>query len=211
MIKNTLGFFIALSLSFNTYAQIIDLGNITRDTSSGLDWLDLTETVNLSYNDVTAKLSSGQELDGWRFATKDETELLWTNIGYTNALNRPILSSDSQYLTFVNAVNLLGNTMNLFDPAFDYGAIGITDNSIFVGGNELKLTVGLYHELTPFYVTPPNFRVNVSQEFAGVGSYLVRAAPVPNPSGIWLFTIGLIVIVFNKLGGNYNKAINTTN
>lgn len=45
---------------------------ITRDTVSGIEWLDLTVTSNRSYNDISSKLGSGQEFDGWRYATLSE-------------------------------------------------------------------------------------------------------------------------------------------
>ena len=32
---------------------------ITRDTDTGFEWLDLTATVNMSYNDVSAQFSTG--------------------------------------------------------------------------------------------------------------------------------------------------------
>ena len=34
--------------------QLIDLGNRTRDEATGLDWLDVTETVSLSYDAIVA-------------------------------------------------------------------------------------------------------------------------------------------------------------
>ena len=33
-------------------ATLLDFGDFTTDTETGLDWLDLSETVGLSYNDV---------------------------------------------------------------------------------------------------------------------------------------------------------------
>ena len=50
-------------------AVITDLGNVTRVTTSGFDWLDVTETNGLSYNEVVA----GPLYDeGWRHATVPE-------------------------------------------------------------------------------------------------------------------------------------------
>ena len=58
-----------LFASLTTHAAIIDLGTITRDTDAGLDWLDVTESRGLSYNDVTAQLGAGGTYDGWRYDT----------------------------------------------------------------------------------------------------------------------------------------------
>lgn len=43
-------------------------GLVTRDTETGLDWLDLTATLNLSYNDIEADLGGWISL-GFRHAT----------------------------------------------------------------------------------------------------------------------------------------------
>ena len=73
-----------LVVSFNANASIIsvdwkvsDDNSITRDTTSGLDWLDLTETSNRSYNDVSTKFGAGEEFDGWRYANTDEISRFW--------------------------------------------------------------------------------------------------------------------------------------
>jgi hypothetical protein len=53
----------------SAYATIIDNGSFTTDTATGLDWLDITATLNQSYDQVTAQLGSGGSLQGWRYAT----------------------------------------------------------------------------------------------------------------------------------------------
>ena len=53
---------------------------ITRDTASGLDWLDVTEVAGLSYNDLLS--GAGGWLDaGWRWATTGEVCGLLTGLG----------------------------------------------------------------------------------------------------------------------------------
>ena len=47
-------------------------GLITRDTRTGLDWLDLTETVGLSLNEILGG-AGGWLADGWRYA--DQTQM----------------------------------------------------------------------------------------------------------------------------------------
>ena len=71
-----------LSLSLTANAVIIDLGNITRDTDTGLDWLDVTETRGLSYNQVTAQFGAGGDYEGFRYATAAELDQLLLNFGY---------------------------------------------------------------------------------------------------------------------------------
>jgi len=45
---------------------------ITRDSNSGLEWLDLTVTSNLSRNYVNSQRVIGGDYYGWRYATSDE-------------------------------------------------------------------------------------------------------------------------------------------
>jgi hypothetical protein len=54
---------------------------ITRDTSSGLDWLDLTVTTNRSFNDISAQLGVGGQFEGFRYATTAEISAMWTSAG----------------------------------------------------------------------------------------------------------------------------------
>ena len=51
--------FTCLTMSISVNAAIIDLGLHTRDTSAGLDWLDLNVTAGMSLSDVSGELASG--------------------------------------------------------------------------------------------------------------------------------------------------------
>ncbi len=51
------------------------------DEATGLLWLDATETDGRSLADVSGKLGSGAEFDGWRLATRDELLQLFLNAG----------------------------------------------------------------------------------------------------------------------------------
>jgi hypothetical protein len=60
-------------------ALLIDNGTTTTDTDTNLEWLDLTETLGLSYADALA--SSFVTVDGYRSATSLEVAQLFTNAG----------------------------------------------------------------------------------------------------------------------------------
>jgi len=53
---------------------------ITRDTATGLRWLDLTESVSLGYAQLLGQLEAGA-LVGYRLATVDEVATLWQHAG----------------------------------------------------------------------------------------------------------------------------------
>lgn len=54
-------------------AFIIDNGSYTTDTTSGLEWLDLSATFGTTHHDLQTRLST--DLAGWRVA--NDAELLW--------------------------------------------------------------------------------------------------------------------------------------
>ncbi len=60
-------------------ATIVDNGTYT--TVNGVDWLDLTATADMSYNDVTAQFGSGGSLEGWQYATQVQVYRLWNALG----------------------------------------------------------------------------------------------------------------------------------
>lgn len=76
--------FLALPLfmfAVTATAEIIDLGTVTYDTESGLSWLDATETLDMSYNEVVSEMAEGGSLHGWRHATTYEFDQLMSHFG----------------------------------------------------------------------------------------------------------------------------------
>lgn len=48
------------------------LGETTIDKQTGYQWLALSETVGLSYNEVTAQMGAGGQFEGYRYASQRE-------------------------------------------------------------------------------------------------------------------------------------------
>jgi hypothetical protein len=69
-----------LFAGFQANASIIDNGPYTTDTESGLDWLDVTLSIDRSYDDVSTQFGSAGDFEGWRYASGLEFEQLWNNI-----------------------------------------------------------------------------------------------------------------------------------
>lgn len=65
--------------------------NITRDTDTGLDWLDVTLSQNYSYDYVASQFGVGGEFEGFRYATLAEVYTFWTNGGITNHVDNTFL------------------------------------------------------------------------------------------------------------------------
>ena len=82
----TLVFFFS-SISFKStlsYANdFIDHTTYLTDTTSGLDWLDVTLSAGLSYTEVSNQLETGNVFESWRYATAAELIQLITNFTHS--------------------------------------------------------------------------------------------------------------------------------
>jgi hypothetical protein len=215
-LKNILAGLLVL-ICGSAQADIIDLGNVTRDTSTGLDWLDLTETIGQTSESIAGSIAVNGDRAGYRFATSAEVQLLWQNLALTDQNNTPQLNSLSDYFAAVDTFNLLGNT--LASSSFNGSSLGsigfIADEcSLNQGGtlivsncasgyylSEESLGGSLLLSIESFDTADVGSAINSSEDF--VGSYLVAASPspIPVPAALWLFvsaTLGLVGIKRKK-------------
>jgi len=193
---------LVLVLSTNVSAEIISVdwqttgdNLITYDTTSGLNWLDLTETNNLSYEYVSEQFGSGDQFDGFRYATPEEVINLWANFGIDLSSGATWQLEGYIDLSVPDASYILGDTMNEYDSTY-YGAQGITfSDDAFVGlaSPVLGAYISTQDNLTQ-YITVDNIaRRDIHYSSIQTGSYLVSIVPVP--SAIWLFSAGLISLM----------------
>ena len=73
---------------------VFGVGSITYDTETGYEWLDLTESLNMSFNDVSAQLGPGGQFYGFRYATAEEVGDLFLAAGIP-ILNETLYDPDS--------------------------------------------------------------------------------------------------------------------
>ena len=85
-------------------------GLITYDTDTGLYWLDLTLTTNLSYNDVLNEISQGGALEGFWYATTADIDTLQVSAGLPSGL------FFSTFPIYVNNMNQLLYLVGITDP-----------------------------------------------------------------------------------------------
>lgn len=131
-------------LSFATIssqAAIIDHGSFFSDTDSGLDWLDVTASVNRSFNDVFSHLGAGGDFYGWRFASSNEFNSLlssWTGIPITSN-GRTITTGTTPSID--GLVTLFGSTLD----ARWISSFGQTWDSAngFAEGEGIDFTLGI--------------------------------------------------------------------
>jgi hypothetical protein len=167
-------------------AALVDNGSFTTDTASGLDWLDLSATGDLSMADALAA-----NLD-WRFATNSEVEGIFNQLfdGYYDTSTTSVdvsaytgLHYEDQVVDILNFQSLFGNSYHNVDGSFIYGLYADEDDVIrFTGArisddHSVHYIFGLDHQ--NFYTSDPIF--------PNFSTFLVRSSVVPIPAAVWLF------------------------
>lgn len=112
------------------------------DTDTGLRWLDLSMTANMSHDMVAANLQPGGVYEGFRLATQAEVLTLWSDVGIFNTERDWVTN---QYGAVRNLVNRLGPTVMLEVGLFPLAThtIGMVE-----GGSPLTANARWAMELT---------------------------------------------------------------
>ncbi|HEX5041685.1 MAG TPA: DUF4215 domain-containing protein [Candidatus Polarisedimenticolaceae bacterium] len=176
--------FVLVSMPTIAYAELIDRGNTTFDSATGLEWLDLTFTVNRSFVDVAAQFGPGGEFSGWRHANLTEVDVLFRNAGFavTDGTCRPE--------DLVHTTALLGLIGITFSDSRSEGAQGLV-STLNPGGPGARYVLTTGFERPPFVCANKGYAIGQDAISAGsspsmgetvarsfTGSFLVRVAPV---------------------------------
>ena len=169
-------------------------GLVTRDTETRLDWLDLTESTNLSFDQVEAG-AGGFISDGWRHATGAEVCALFASVGGEPS---PCPGNRLPFIpccALVNLIDLLGFTLSMFNQ---FSALGLYDDGDpsapgGVGFAEASHTFGngvteVQDDQRPSDLASPT-----------EGNFLVRPSPVAMPIGPYVGPALLLLLGFAGL------------
>jgi hypothetical protein len=109
---------------------LTDFGTYTRDSATGLDWLDLTATQNRSFNDVSSGFGLAGEFAGWRYASVGEVRAFWINAGLVGGISEVCTGTPGCFSAIYptdaveNLVGLLGETLS---ASYTFrGVVGLT-------------------------------------------------------------------------------------
>ena len=194
-------------------AELLDLGARTRDTATDLDWLDLTESLGLTYNDVVNGTGNDLAAQGWRHATASEVCALFA--AYALAAEPCGVDNRTASRPETGAVqallDLLGDTGAVIavsatppnDPVV-VGSSGLLDdedgtNAVGDGTFGHHLTEGT--EQTAVFV---NWLTGITRSSTR-GSFLVRT--VPEPSTGLCHGIALLALLRLRAGGRSRHPI----
>jgi hypothetical protein len=164
----------------------------------------LSQTIGMSFLQVSAQFESGGEFAGFRYATVSEVETLWSDAGLTGpnlgcnpasvCLNESIPTPAAEDFTALfgqtftpifDITGMIALTQTLYDPPWP-GCVGQPYNCYvtpeirtFTDGTSEALVIEALRD----YIADPDY-----------GSWLVEGTAIPEPKTAWFVSIAIIVL-----------------
>ena len=158
------------------------------DTTTGLQWLDLSVTANQSYNEMQTHIQQGGAYGGFRYATRDEVLHLWSEANITDTSFTWVINGEWQNIK--NLADRLGTSILLDPHGIGTHALGMVEGELQLPANERRVMEISYHSNGEEVRTSSNYYVlDVGYANDHYSSYLVKAladgdlAPLGNPDG----------------------------
>ena len=108
--------FVLVDFSYGEFEErnsIFGPSTVTYDSNTGLEWLDVTASTNMSVNGIETELGEDGVFHGWRYASPDELEVLFFYSAGLPPTEQAILEDAPLYLEMLR---LFGITMDSVVP-----------------------------------------------------------------------------------------------
>jgi len=180
-------------------AAFIDNDSYTTDTESSLDWLDVTQSLGMSFNTVNSQFGTGDQFEGWRYATAADFTGLISH--YTDT---PLSNGNNTFDLFSLAelVSWLGATYLNSEGAYVYGILSTVSPIPWKRSVAMVYTSESGNGITDQTDTLAT-SIGAGSANNGIGSFLVKDTSIPNvsePPVFFLVGSGLLVLI-----GFYHK------
>jgi len=174
------------------------VNNVTSDTATGLDWLDLTASSGISFDNILLQFGTGGTYEGWRHATQAEVnDLIVNSVGLPLA-NQPILDPIAvQFVTFFGITQTSSVTSSVaargrYNDDLT-GSIANSAGSAFVA---YRTGSSFLPDFTEASILDDQPVINSVVPISGTGHWLVRATSdtpaVPEPATFVQAALGLL-------------------
>ena len=177
----------------SSHAALIDNVNFTTDTATGLDWLDVTESIGLSYNFVTSQMGAGGQFDGWSYASTIQIQFFVSNAGGTIPMSGWSSANDG---VVAPLLNLWGTTQPFAESRLINGTFILGNPSVTILSDDPNQS----QHLTQDFISLNETTIVPSGSSPIYGSALVRSSSsvVPLPASVWLFISALVGLAGKK-------------
>lgn len=173
------------------------VNSITVDSTTGFEWLDLTQSTDFSINDIQGG-AGGFQAHGFKVATLAQVEAMYTSGGW-NGTDNSAGAGTAANLAFVQSIqSLFGLTGVDFNEGFALSSIAGLASRPF-NALEASGTLGRVACTTSGFNTFTNVnvftgcRMDFDQHYPFIGVFLVRnPAAVPEPTTLLLLGSGIL-------------------
>lgn len=172
----------------SAHAILIDNDSYTSDTVTGLDWLDIDETFNYSYQDVSTSFGTGQAFEGWRYATANETRALLDSFNLN--IEFGVFVDPTIYAGWQEFNGLFSADLGMNVPT--WAMVKVDDNS-----NSARVAEWISNAYFSGVDSGVYYPINARE--SALGSFLVRTSEVTAPATTWLLGSAMLCLIGIRL------------
>jgi hypothetical protein len=199
-------------------AELVDHGLHTKDTETGLLWLDLSVAQGKSFAEVTNAFAPGSLFDGYRYATRQELSefMAHASLQLGSDYNNPNPARFNATLAFIH---LTGWTLT-YVPGPNGGPNGLGAVAMFQGATPGSYGYSVVEAVdqtqgtggySSAIVIPPTELTAITNSDAWISSWLVMATPVPEPSTDAMLLAGVLCMILRVRGQSRTRVLSGSN